>query len=122
MLREMMLCASSLAMALLLLAGCEDERYGKLKSRTRGAINKRGEGGKWEPGSTCQSWLSPGIDKICLFFFFAGSVSFFGAKSPKCEKKSKYSVFLHTIAKFPQHKNINFFAYLESDFNLATFL
>jgi hypothetical protein len=26
--------------------------------------------------------------------------------SPKCETKSKYSVFLHIIAKFPQH---NFF-------------
>jgi hypothetical protein len=43
-------------------------------------------------------------------FFFAGTFHFWCEISPKCEKKRKIFVFLHIIAKFPQHKNLNFFA------------
>ncbi len=73
----MMLCASSLAMALLLLllAGCEDERYGKLKSGTRAAINKRGRGGNGSQVPRANPGCHLGLTESALFFF-AGSVSF----------------------------------------------
>lgn len=88
MLREMLLCASSLAMALLLLAGCEDERYGKLKSRTRDAINKRERGG----GNGSQvPRANPGchleLTKSAFFFFLLAACHFWSEIAKMREKE-----------------------------------
>ncbi len=87
------------------LAGCENERYGKLRSGTGGAIKKRGRaamGARFHVPILVVTW---NWQNLPLFFLLA-AFHFWCEISPKCETKSKYSVFLHIIAKFPQH---NFF-------------
>ncbi len=117
-----MLCASSLAMALLLLAGCEDERYGKLKGRTRGAINNRGRGANGSQVPRANPGCHLELTESALFFLLA-AFHFWCEISPKYEKKSKYSVFsAYNCQISPTQKFEFFLPHLESDFNLVIFL
>jgi hypothetical protein len=103
-------------------AGCEDERYGKLKSGTRGAINKRGRGGngsqvpRANPG--CHLELTESA-----FFFFCWQRFIFGAKyRQNARKRVNIPFFCNNCQISPTQKFECFLPYMESDFNLVTFL